>query len=54
MCIATAIDRNNNIVMEMISKGSIKTNNLERLYVTSVICTDWHKRYIKFAQDNII
>lgn len=57
VCIATAIDRGNNIIMEMVTKGRIKTNDLERLYVgrldgDSVICTDSHKSYIKFAEDN--
>lgn len=58
VCIATAIDRNNRIVLEMVTKGRIKTNDLDRLFKgridpESVICTDSHKSYIKFAQDNV-
>ena len=57
VCISTAIDRGNNIILEMVTKGRIKTNDLERLYIGhldrgSVICTDSHKSYIKFAKDN--
>lgn len=58
VCIATAIDRNNNIVFEMVTKGRIRTTDLERLFKNridpdSVICTDSHKSYIKFAEDNV-
>lgn len=58
VCIATAIDRNNNIVFEMVTKGRIKTSDLDRLFKNridpdSVICTDSHKSYIKFAHDNV-
>nr|WP_243141275.1 hypothetical protein [Alkaliphilus pronyensis] len=31
-CMATAIDREGNIILEMTNKGSIKTVDLERLY----------------------
>jgi transposase-like protein len=58
VCISTAIDRSNNIVMEMVTKGRIKTVDLERLYVghlntESVICTDSHKNYIQFADKHV-
>ena len=58
VCISTAIDRGNNIILEMVTKGRIKTNDLERLYIGhldrgSVICTDLQKSYIKFAKDNV-
>lgn len=42
----------------MVTKGRIKTNDLERLFkyridLYSVICTDSHKSYIKLAKDNV-
>jgi hypothetical protein len=59
ICIATAIDRNNNIVMEMVCKGRIRSKDLERLYVEhleegSIICTDSHKSYIQFSRIRIL
>ncbi len=56
VCVATAIDRNGNIIMEMLCKGRMGYNDLERLYNThidnnSIICTDSHKSYIQFAKD---
>lgn len=58
VCIATAIDRGNNIIFEMVTKGRISTADLERLYKEridddSLICTDSHKSYIQFAKDNV-
>jgi len=45
VCIATAIDRKNNIIFEMVTKGRIGTIDLERLFKgrldpDSLICTD--------------
>lgn len=56
VCIATAIDRNNNIIMEMVCKGRIRSKDLERLYGNhlsddSIICTDSHKSYIQFSKN---
>lgn len=56
VCIATAIDRNKNIVMEMVCKGRVSNKDLERLYTNhlgkdSIVCTDSHRSYIKFSKD---
>ena len=58
VCMATAIDREGNIIFEMTNKGRIKTADLERLYKgrlapDALICTDSHKSYITFAKDNV-
>jgi transposase-like protein len=58
VCIATAIDRKNNIIFEMVTKGRIRTADLERLFKDrldpdSLICTDSHKSYIKFGEENV-
>ncbi len=55
VCIATAIDRGNNIIMEMVCKGRIGTSDLDRLFSShlangATICTDSHKSYISFAR----
>lgn len=56
VCVATAIDRNNDLIIEMVCKGRVRHNDLERLYKghiceNSIICTDSHKSYIQFATD---
>lgn len=56
VCIATAIDRNGDLIMEMVCKGRIRYTDLERLYndhinSEAIICTDSHKSYIQFAID---
>lgn len=56
ICVATAIDRNNNIILEMICKGRMGYRDLERLYGghidnEAIICTDSHKSYIRFGRD---
>lgn len=58
VCIATAIDRENNIVFEMVNKGRIKTSDLERLFKDrldpkALLCTDSHKSYIAFGKDSV-
>lgn len=58
VCMATAIDREGNIIFEMTNKGRIKTADLERLYKgrldpDALICTDSHKSYITFAKNNV-
>jgi len=55
VCIATAIDRENNIIFEMVNKGRIGTIDLERLFKdrldpNSLICTDSHPSYNKFVK----
>jgi hypothetical protein len=54
VCVATAIDRNGDLIMEMVCKGRVSHINLERLYnghinEDSIICTDSHKSYIQFS-----
>jgi signal transduction histidine kinase len=49
--LATAIDRNGNIILEPVCTGRISNRDLERLYKgrideNSIICTDSHKSYI--------
>lgn len=56
MCIATALDRHCNIIMEPLCLGRVSANELEQLYQAhigdeSIICTDSHKSYIQFAKD---
>ena len=56
VCIATAIDRNGNIILEPLCKGRVAYTALERLYErridhNSIIYTDSHKSYIQFAKD---
>ena len=56
VCIATAIDRQGNLIMELLCKGRMTHQELERLYEgrvgdNSILCTDSHKSYIQFAKD---
>lgn len=56
VCVATAIDRNGNLVLEMVCKGRVRHSDFERLYNgrigdDSIICTDSHKSYVQFAKD---
>lgn len=58
VCMASAVDRQGNIIFEMTNKGRIETADLERLYKgrldpDALICTDFHKSYITFAKDNV-
>lgn len=54
VCVATAIDRNGNIVLELLCKGRMTKDDLMRLYDNrldkdAILCTDSHKSYIGFA-----
>lgn len=56
VCVASAIDRNGNIILESVCAGRIKTKDLARLYKSridenSIICTDSHRSYTRFAKD---
>lgn len=56
VCVATAIDRQGNLIMELLCKGRMTSNNLNKLYdgrigENSIICIDSHKSYNKFARD---
>ncbi|MCY6354809.1 IS1595 family transposase [Clostridium sp. ZS2-4] len=56
ICVATAIDRQGNIIIELICKGRMTHKELKKLYdghigESSILCTDSHKSYIQFAKD---
>ena len=56
VCIATAIDRQGNLIMELLCKGRMTHRELERLYDSrignnSILCTDSHKSYVQFSHD---
>lgn len=55
-CVGTALDRQGNIIIELLCTGRVTANELERLYSNrigehSILCTDSHKSYIQFAID---
>ena len=57
VCVLCAIDRVGNIMTELICKGRMKHTDLERLFKgriedESILCTDSHKSYIRFAQNS--
>lgn len=56
VCIATAIDRSGNIILEPICTGRISHTDLERLFKghisdEAIICTDSHRSYEQFAKE---
>lgn len=56
VCVLCAIDRVGNIITELICKGRLKHTDLERLFTDrieeeSILCTDSHKSYIRFAKN---
>lgn len=56
ICLATAIDRQVNLIIEPLCKGRMTHKELEWLYKghiseDSILCTDSHKSYIQFAID---
>jgi len=56
VCVVCAIDRIGNIFIELACKGRVNNNTLERVFSGSIekgsiLCTDSHSSYIKFAQD---
>ena len=56
VCVVCAIDRVGNIFAELACKGMVKTSNLERMFndsieEDSILCTDSHPSYIKFAKN---
>jgi hypothetical protein len=51
-----AIDRQGNLIMELLCKGRMTHQEFERLYEgrvgdNSIFCTDSHKSYVQFTQD---
>lgn len=56
ICVATAIDRQGNIIMELLCKGQMTYKELQRLYTgriedNSILCIDSDKRNTSFATD---
>lgn len=56
ICVATALDRQGNLIIELLCKGIMTHKELERLYKghigeSYILCTNRHKSYIKFATD---
>lgn len=54
ICVATALDRQGNLIIELLCKGIMTHKELERLYKghigeSYILCTNRHKSYIKFA-----
>lgn len=56
VCVATALDRQGNLIIELLCTGRMTSKELDRLYKdkmykSSILCTDSHKSYIQFAKD---
>lgn len=56
VCVGTALDREGNIIIELLCTGRVTVNELKQLYSNrigehSILCTDSHKSYIQFATD---
>lgn len=56
VCVATALDRQGNLIIELLCTGRMTSEELKRLYANrigedSIFCTDSHKSYIQFAED---
>ncbi len=56
VCVACAVDRTGNIIMDLICLGRMTHKQLEGFYGghvgdSSIFCTDSHKSYIKFTQN---
>ena len=56
VCIASAIDRHGNIILEAVCNGRITHTALEKIFTNhidkhSIICSDSHKSYIQFAKN---
>jgi hypothetical protein len=56
VCVATAMDRQGNLIIELLCKGRMTHKELGRLYSgriggNSILCTDSHKSYMQFAID---
>ena len=56
ICVATALDRQGNLIIEPLCKGRMTHKELEsfikgHIGENSILCTDSHKSYIKFATD---
>ena len=55
VCVATALDRQGNLIIELLCTGRMTSEELKRLYSNhmeegSILCTDSHKSYRQFAK----
>ena len=51
VCVGTTLDREGNIIIELLYTGRVTADELERLYDNrigqhSILCSDYHKSYI--------
>ena len=56
VCVATALDRQRNLIIELLCTGRMTSDELKKLYNNrigedSILCTDSHKSYMQFAED---
>ena len=56
VCVGTALDRQGNLIIELLCTGRMTSDELKKLYANrigedSILCTDSHKSYIQFAED---
>jgi transposase-like protein len=56
VCVMCAMDRMGNVITELICNGRMRHTDLERLFKDriedeSILCTDSHKSYIRFARN---
>jgi hypothetical protein len=56
ICVATVMDRQGNLIIELLCKGRMTHQELGRLNSgriedNSILCTDSHKSYMQFAID---
>lgn len=56
VCVGTALDRQGNLIIELLCTGKMTSDELKKLYSNrigedSILCTDSHKSYIQFAED---
>lgn len=56
VCVTSAIDRSENIVLECVCMGRIRSTDLKRAYnekinTQSIVCSDSHKSYIQYTKD---
>lgn len=56
VCVGTALDRQGNLIIELLCTGRMTSDELKNLYTNrigegSILCTDSHKSYIQFAED---
>lgn len=56
VCVGTALDRQGNLIIELLCTERMTSDELKNLYTNrigegSILCTDSHKSYIQFAED---